>query len=84
MVMLNKGSLQKLSVKNIRNCPYVGWHPPPPNKENLQKNFTSLKWCLGNSKTFSFFPLKRPKNKKNSILVWWEGVGGHTGKNESV
>ena len=41
--------------------------------ENLQLFCTSLKWFLGNSKTFLFFPLKYLKLKKK-FQVRWGGV----------
>ena len=38
--------------------------------------FTSLKWFLGNSKTFLFFPLKRPKILRRNLVscrnIWME------------
>ena len=49
------GSFQKVNAKNIWNFPYVGLTPTLTYGKSATF-FLSLKWFLGNSKTFSFFP----------------------------
>ena len=61
--------MQKTYGKWPRQTP-----PPPLTYGKSATFFTSLKWFLGNSKTFLILPFKRPKIlRKISIQALWEG-----------